>query len=158
MSRNPFSISTPNATPTNQPTYLSRPSWTYSEFTGRSQQPSGPVHPPHPSRSSLAAARSMSERKDDRNLDPSFTEKPAQKSYSDQIDEVMEKLNANCDLSMDDLFGAATSASTSTLNASTSTPDKQNRKLRKLAGLDGQGLTKKSNSTSQLSVSGRFFV
>ena len=70
--------------------------------------------------------------------------------------ELMEQLNANCDLSMDDLFGA-TSASTSTLNASSSTD--KTKKGRKGQGAHGElgqgGLTKKSNSTSQLSVSGK---
>ena len=126
---------------------------TYSEFTGRSQQHSGPVHPPHPSRSSLAVARSLSERsKEDKNAEASFSDVPVTKSYSDQIDEVMEQLNANCDLSMDDLLGASNSASTSTLNASSTS-----EKKKKNQGLGpSSGLTKKSNSTSQLSVSGEF--
>lgn len=129
---------------------------TYSEFTGRSQQHTGPVHPPHPSRSSLAVARSLSERsKEDKNLEASFSDVPVTKSYSDQIDEVMEQLNANCDLSMDDLFSAANSGSTSTLNAG---GDKKGKKSHHGLGAQQGGLTKKSNSTSQLSVSGKFLL
>ncbi|KAI2802705.1 Rab GTPase binding [Blomia tropicalis] len=130
-------------------------STTYSEFTGRSQQHSGPVHPPHPSRSSLAVARSLSERSKEPEM-PHEDQSNESKSYADQIDEVMEQFNANCDISMDDLFGAANSASTSTLNASTST-DKDGKPIRSGKGKGNQsqsGLTKKSSSTSQLSVSG----
>ena len=132
-------------------------STTYSEFTGRSQQHSGPVHPPHPSRSSLAVARSLSERSKEPEM-PHEDQSNESKSYADQIDEVMEQFNANCDISMDDLFGAANSASTSTLNASTST-DKDGKPIRSGKGKGNQsqsGLTKKSSSTSQLSVSGKW--
>lgn len=100
-------------------------------------------------------ARSLSERsKEDRSQE--VTEKiPKEKSFSDQIDEVMEQLNANCDLSMDDLYGAATSASTTSLNASTGEGGGKKGKGRR----GGEsGLTKKSNSTSQLSVSGKFLL
>lgn len=126
-----------------------------SEFTGRQQQ-SGPVHPPHPSRSALAVARSLSERsKEDRSQE--VAEKtPKEKSYADQIDEVMEQLNANCDLSMEDLYGATTSASTTSLNASsTGEGGKKGKGRRGGTGGGESGLTKKSNSTSQLSVSGK---
>ncbi|KAH9396426.1 Rab GTPase binding, partial [Tyrophagus putrescentiae] len=86
-------------------------------------------------------------------------------NYSSQIDAVMEQLNANCELSMEDLFLENTnSASTSTLNvSSTSDGGRKGKKGRggggasgaaALGGADGSGLTKKSNSTSQLSVSG----
>lgn len=129
---------------------------TYSEFTGhRGQQHSAPVHPPHPSRSSLAVARSLSERsKEDKCLESSLSDVPTgqTKSMADQIDEVMEQLNANCDFSMDDLFGAANSASTSTLNAPQIGPDGKPIKSKKN---QQSGLTKKSQSASQLSVSGK---
>ncbi|OTF82353.1 hypothetical protein BLA29_000461 [Euroglyphus maynei] len=129
---------------------------TYSEFTGhRGQQHSAPVHPPHPSRSSLAVARSLSERsKEDKCFESSFSDVPTgghTKSMADQIDEVMEQLNANCDFSMDDLFGATNSASTSTLNAPQIGPDGKPIKSKKQ---QLSGLTKKSQSASQLSVSG----
>ncbi|KAH7642003.1 hypothetical protein HUG17_5048 [Dermatophagoides farinae] len=132
-----------------------RGSRTLSEFTGhRGQQHSAPVHPPHPSRSSLAVARSLSERsKEDKCLESSLSDVPTgqTKSMADQIDEVMEQLNANCDFSMDDLFGAANSASTSTLNAPQIGPDGKPIKSKKH---QQSGLTKKSQSASQLSVSG----
>ena len=130
---------------------------TYSEFTGhRGQQHSAPVHPPHPSRSSLAVARSLSERsKEDKCFESSFSDVPTggqAKSMADQIDEVMEQLNANCDFSMDDLFGATNSASTSTLNAPQIGPDGKPIKSKKQPQ---SGLTKKSQSASQLSVTGK---
>lgn len=129
---------------------------TYSEFTShRGQQHSAPVHPPHPSRSSLAVARSLSERsKEDKSLESSFSDVPAiggPKSYSDQIDEVMEQLNANCDFSMDDLFNDANSASASNYNVQQTADGKGGKKKMPHSQT---GLTKKSNSASQLSVTG----
>ncbi|KAH9423163.1 Rab GTPase binding [Dermatophagoides pteronyssinus] len=139
-----------------QPTARPKGSRTLSEFTGhRGQQHSAPVHPPHPSRSSLAVARSLSERsKEDKCFESSFSDVPTggqAKSMADQIDEVMEQLNANCDFSMDDLFGATNSASTSTLNAPQIGPDGKPIKSKKQPQ---SGLTKKSQSASQLSVTG----
>ena len=141
-----------------------------SEFTGRGQQHTGgPVHPPHPFRSSLAVARSLSERSKEMDArggafsegsSLTSTDLPQTKSYSDQIDEVMEQLNANCDFSIDDLYGTAqaqTSASTSTLNAPLDGGGGGKQGGGKKSGKGsggGGGLTKKSNSTSQLSVSG----
>lgn len=129
---------------------------TYSEFTShRGQQHSAPVHPPHPSRSSLAVARSLSERsKEDKSLESSFSDVPTTggpKSYSDQIDEVMEQLNANCDFSMDDLFNDTNSTLASNYNVQQTADGKGGKKKMP----HGQtGLTKKSNSASQLSVTG----
>lgn len=132
---------------------------------------SGPVHPPHPSRSSLAVARSLSAKDEGRGGGESGEGGGGTggENYSSQIDAVMEQLNANCELSMEDLFLENTnSASTSTLNvSSTSDGGRKGKKGRggggasgaaALGGADGSGLTKKSNSTSQLSVSGEWMI
>lgn len=112
------------------------------------------MHPPHPSRSSLAVARSLSERcKEDKLIEGSFSDVPITsdvKSYSDQIDAVMEQLNANCDFSLDLLLADPAS------NVANKTSDGKGKKKHDPYGLPVQpGLTKKSNSASQLSVSGK---
>ncbi|KPM05255.1 hypothetical protein QR98_0037160 [Sarcoptes scabiei] len=135
------------------PTARPKGSRTLSEFTGhRGHQHSAPVHPPHPSRSSLAVARSLSERcKEDKLIEGSFSDVPITsdvKSYSDQIDAVMEQLNANCDFSLDLLLADPAS------NVANKTSDGKGKKKHDPYGLPVQpGLTKKSNSASQLSLS-----